>query len=247
MPRINTNGVNTYYEDTGNGHPFVFIHGGHLESSSWHSQVAHFPKSYRAITYDIRGHGRSEVPDEGYAIGECVEDLRQLLDHLAAERAYLAGLSMGGYIALTFTLVHPERVDALILAGTNSGPVIETLRKKGDEKAAKLRSKGTDSAKNFVKAHEANVARPDLTERLSEIRRPVLIIVGDQDTITPRYISKVMHREIADSRMVVLPNCGHRCHEKQPDTFNSIVSDFLKKTEAVGGSTCPALKHCTTS
>jgi len=233
MTEIKINGVKIHYEITGSGRPFVFIHGGHLGSGSWHSQVAHFSKRYRAITYDIRGHGQSDVPEGGYSIGDCVEDLHQLLDHLAVERAYLAGLSMGGYIALSFTLSYPDRVDALILAGTNSGPVIETLRKRGDEKAARVRSKGTDSAKKFIKAHEANAARPDLTSRLSEIRKPVLIVVGDQDIITPRYISEVMHEGIANSRIVVLSNCGHRCHEEQPDTFNSIVSDFLQRIEAV--------------
>ncbi len=235
MPESKINGTTTYYEIAGNGHPFVFIHGGHLESSSWSSQVAYFSKRYRTITYDIRGHGQSEVPREGYSISDCVEDLHQLLNHLALERVYLAGLSMGSYIAITFTLLHPERVDALVLAGANSGPVIETLRTRGEEKAARMRSKGTDSAKKFVKAHEANLARPDLTPRLSEIRQPVLMIVGEQDVITPTYISEAMHREIANSRMVVVPNCGHRCQEEQPDTFNSIVSDFLEKTESVGG------------
>ncbi len=232
MPKVNINGLNTYYEVAGNGHSIVFIHGGHLESSSWRSQVAYFSHRYRAITYDIRGHGRSDVPEDGYSMGDCVEDLHQLLDHLAVEQAYLAGLSMGGYVALSFTLAHPERVRALILAGTNSGRVVGTLRMWGEEKAARMRLKATDSAKKFVKAHEATVARPDLTSRLSEIRKPALIIVGERDTVTPRDISEVMVREIAGSRMVVLPDCGHRCHEEQPDTFNSIVSDFLGGVEA---------------
>jgi len=234
MPKIKVNGTGIYYQVNGNGHPFVFIHPGGLESSSWHYQVAFFSKRYQVITYDIRGHGRSEVPEGSYSFGDCVEDLHQLLDHLAIQRIYLAGLSMGGNIALSFTLHYPERVDALILAGSNSGPMIETTRKRSEEIVAELmRSKGTDAAMKYRKAHEASVARPDLTNRLSEIRRPVLIIVGDRDRAAPRYLSEEMHRGIADSRLVVLPNCGHRCHQEQPDTFNSIVSDFLQTVEAV--------------
>jgi 3-oxoadipate enol-lactonase len=232
MPKTRINGIDIYYEAAGNGHPFVFVHGGHLESSSWRPQVAHFSKRYQVVTYDIRGHGRSEVPEEGYSMADCVEDLHQLLDHLAVEQAYLTGLSMGGYIALSFTLAHPERVSALILAGTNSGPVTGKLRMWGEERAARMRKKATDSARKFVRAHEATLARADLTGRLPEIRKPTLIIVGERDNITPRGISEVMLREIAGSRIVVIPDCGHSCHEEQPDTFNSIVTEFLDGVES---------------
>jgi pimeloyl-ACP methyl ester carboxylesterase len=123
-------------------------------------------------------------------------------------------------------------VRGLILAGTNCGPVVDTLRIWGDKKADRLRDETTASARRFMKAHEANAARPDLTKRLSEIRKPVLIVVGERDAITPRHISELMLRGIPDAQMKVIPECGHRCHEDQPDSFNSIVSDFLCRVEA---------------
>ena len=141
---------------------------------------------------------------------------------------------MGGNIALSFTLSYPEKVGALILIGSNSGSLTETTRKKSEKRVAKImRSKGTDAAMKYLKAHEAMVSRPDLTDRLSEIIMPVLIIVGDQDREAPPYLSEAMHRRITNSRIAVIPNCGHRCHQEQPDTFNSIVSDFLERLEAV--------------
>lgn len=106
------------------------------------------------------------------------------------------------------------------------------MRMWGDRRAARLGNGTTASARRFVKAHQANAARPDLTRRLSEIRTPVLIVVGERDTITPRHISELMLREIPDAQMRVIPECGHRCHEDQPDAFNSIVSDFLCRVEA---------------
>lgn len=233
MPGIKINGNSVYYEITGNGHPFVFIHGGGDESSGWHSQTRYFSKRYQVITYDIRGHGRSEAPEETYAIGECVEDLHQLLDYLAVQRTYLVGFSLGGYIALSFSINYPDRVDALILAGANSGPMAETVRKRSEELAARISTEVPDSLMNYMKVHKANVARPDLTSRLSEISRPVLIIVGDQDTAAPSYIAERMHRRITNSRIVVIPNCGHRCNKEQPETFNSIVDEFLQNIEAV--------------
>lgn len=230
MPKIKINDSITYYKVTGDGHPIVFIHGGGLESSSWNSQTTFFSKRYRVIAYDIRGHGRSQVPESSYSIDDCVEDLNQLLDHLAVRRTYLAGFSMGGNIALSFTLSHPDKVEALILTGTNSGPMIETSIRKGKEFVARMmRLKGTEASMKYMYAHEANVCRPDLTNRLSEIRRPVLIIVGDQDMETPCYMSEEIHKSIEGSQMVILPNCGHKCDEEQSDTFNSIMNAFLQR------------------
>lgn len=233
MPEIKVNGVNIYYEVTGNGQPFVFIHGGGLECNSWNSQTAYFSKRYRVITFDIRGHGRSEVPERSYSISDCVEDLRQLLDYLGVQRTYLAGLSMGGNIALSFTLDYPERVNALILAGTNSGLVLERVVNSSEGKVARLKSsQQIDTAMRYEKTIEANVTRPDLTGRLSEITKPVLLMVGDRDNSTPRHFSEAMHRGIANSQMIVFTDCGHKCHEEQPDTFNSVVDDFLQRVES---------------
>jgi pimeloyl-ACP methyl ester carboxylesterase len=140
---------------------------------------------------------------------------------------------MGGNIALSFTLDYPERVNALILAGTNSGPVLERVANSGEGKVARLkRSQQIDTAMRYEKTIEANVTRPDLTGRLSEITKPALIMVGDRDKSTPRHFSEAMHRGIANSQMIVFPDCGHRCHEEQPDIFNSIVDDFLQRVEA---------------
>jgi len=232
MPNITIDGLNVHYQVAGEGYPFVLVHGGHLDSSSWHAQVAFFSQRYRVITYDLRGHGRSEIPVGGYSLGDCVADLGRILDHLGVEQAFLAGHSMGGYIALSFTLNHPQYVRALILTGTNCGPVVETLKAWGDEKAARLKHRTAPAARRFVKAHEANVARPDLTPRLAEIRQPVLIVVGDGDTVTPGRISEMMLKEVPGSEMQVIPGCGHMCHKERPDAFNTIVGNFLGRVEA---------------
>ncbi|MBM4444566.1 MAG: alpha/beta fold hydrolase [Chloroflexi bacterium] len=232
MPDITIDGLNVHYQVAGQGYPFVLVHGGHLDSSNWQAQVDFFSQRYRVITYDLRGHGQSEIPAGDYSLGDCVADLGRLLDHLGVEQAFLAGHSMGGYIALSFALNCPRRVQALILTGTNCGPVVETLKAWGDEKAARLESRTAPAAKRFVKAHKANAARPDLTPRLAEIRRPVLIVVGDGDTVTPRRISEAMLKQIPGSKLEVIPGCGHMCHQEQPDTFNAMVADFLGRVEA---------------
>lgn len=99
------------YEIAGTGHPLVLIHGGLVNSGLWDDQFEVFAQRYRTLRYDVRGFGRSFAPTEPYSNHA---DLKDLLDFLDIDRAYLLGLSMGGAIAIDFTLTYPDRVAALI-------------------------------------------------------------------------------------------------------------------------------------
>jgi pimeloyl-ACP methyl ester carboxylesterase len=109
------NGTQLYYETLGQGHPLVLIHGGYMDRRMWDDQFHAFAKQYRVIRYDVRGFGQSELPGVPYADRQ---DLYSLLNHLGVEKTYLLGLSLGGMIALDFTLDYPKMVDALILVGS---------------------------------------------------------------------------------------------------------------------------------
>lgn len=126
MPHAYTNGIVTFYEDTGNGPAVVLIHGYGADLRLWDGQApALAGAGFRALRYDVRGHGRSLLPPDGYTFENYAADLRDLLDRINVERpateslgievAHLIGLSMGGGIALQFALDHPERVLSLTL------------------------------------------------------------------------------------------------------------------------------------
>jgi pimeloyl-ACP methyl ester carboxylesterase len=123
MPRVDVNGVSLYYEVTGHGPPLVLAHGFACGLRMWDPQVNALARSWRVVTYDVRGHGISEAPDDPAAYSQpiSVADLRALLRHLKIRRAAVGGLSMGGNIALNFALAHPEMVTALIVADTGAG------------------------------------------------------------------------------------------------------------------------------
>src|SRR5688572_6157105 len=106
MPLAEANGINLYYEVTGKGRPVVFVHGFGCGIRSWDPQVSALSRKHRVIAYDVRGHGVSDAPPEAAAYSQAtsVEDLRQLLDVLRVRRTAVAGLSMGGNIALNFAL-----------------------------------------------------------------------------------------------------------------------------------------------
>lgn len=120
--KANVNGVNINYSITGNsnGLPVIFIHGFPFNSLMWAPQIKSISSKYRAITFDVRGHGQSDYGDGQYLIEFFVDDLLGLLDHLQIEKAVLVGLSMGGYIALRTIERNPERVSALVLCDTKS-------------------------------------------------------------------------------------------------------------------------------
>jgi 3-oxoadipate enol-lactonase len=117
MPHVDTNGIVTFYEDSGQGPPVVLVHGHSADLRLWDLQVPALVESgYRVIRYDVRGHGRSAAPPSGYTWENYTLDLRDLLDSLKVEApAHIVGLSMGGGIALQFALDFPERVSSLVL------------------------------------------------------------------------------------------------------------------------------------
>jgi len=123
MPVAAVNGVDLYYEEAGSGTPLVFSHEFAGSHESWEPQVRFFSRRYRVITYNNRGYPPSTVPDDPAAYSEehLVADLRALLDHLGIERAHIAGLSMGGAVALKFGIAHPDRCLGVVVAGAGSG------------------------------------------------------------------------------------------------------------------------------
>jgi len=110
------NGTSLYYETKGKGFPIVFVSGGGiLDRRGWDEQFETFAKHYRVVRYDVRGIGKSARPHGPFSHSE---DLYALLAFLKIKRAHVAGLSVGGAIAIDFALEHPEVVDHLILAAS---------------------------------------------------------------------------------------------------------------------------------
>lgn len=129
MPHVYTNGIVTFYEDSGEGPAVVLIHGHAADLRTWRFQAQPLVDAgFRIIRYDIRGHGRSHVPPGGYTWQNYSADLRDLLDRvnverpateeLSLQRVHLVGLSMGGGVALQFAVDNPDRVLSLTLVDT---------------------------------------------------------------------------------------------------------------------------------
>lgn len=115
---IDIRGARIHATVTGDGDTIVLIHAGIADSRMWDAQRERFTASHRVVTYDLRGFGQSSIPPVAFAHHE---DLRALLDVLGIETATLVGASLGGDVALAFSVAYPARVDALVLVNTLAG------------------------------------------------------------------------------------------------------------------------------
>jgi pimeloyl-ACP methyl ester carboxylesterase len=122
MPELKVGDVNLHYDAYGAGEPLLMIMGLGASSAVWDPGVVQdLAKSFRTITFDNRGTGRSDKPDQPYSIEMFADDAAGVLDGLGIARAHIFGVSMGGMIAQEFALRHPNRTGSLTLGCTTAG------------------------------------------------------------------------------------------------------------------------------
>ncbi|HEV8503768.1 MAG TPA: alpha/beta hydrolase [Chitinophagaceae bacterium] len=248
-----------YYEKNGSGPPLVFLHGVCLDHRMWQQQVDYFSKSYTCINVDLRGFGKSSLPDStAYSFHE---DIKTLLDSLQIkEPVVLIALSMGGKAAINFSLAYPRRTKALILADAAvDGYSFRDF--KLDRIAKVAQQKGIDTANQLfldepifapAKRDSAVFARvrqmvlsysgwqwvhknpihglaPPANEQLTQINVPVLILIGEKDIWDFQQIADILHNNIKQSLEMKIADAGHMCNMEKPDAFNRFVTDFLNR------------------
>jgi pimeloyl-ACP methyl ester carboxylesterase len=116
VPKIKANDLTFHYWFSGRGPDTVLVHGLGGNLAAWHLKVVpELQPDFRLLTYDLRGHGRSDAPPVGYTTGDMVRDLTGILDGLGIQQAAFVGHSWGCDIVLHFALQHPERVSQMVL------------------------------------------------------------------------------------------------------------------------------------
>src|SRR6201989_428182 len=124
MPYATTDdGVRLYFEETGSGHPLIFVHEFAGDLRSYEPQLRHFGKRYRAIAFNARGYPPSDVPEHvsSYSQTRAADDILAVLDHIGEKQAHIVGLSMGGFATLHFGLRHHGRASSLCIGGCGCG------------------------------------------------------------------------------------------------------------------------------
>ena len=253
MPKIDRDGVKIHYEVHGSGPPLILTHGFSSTSDMWRGQIEALSKNHKLVLWDMRGHGRSDYPDDPKAYSEAltVADIAALLDAIGAGGAIVGGLSLGGYMSLAFYRAYPARVRALLIIDTGPGFKKDDAREAWNKRAfdtadrfereglAVLKSaspeRSSDShrdALGLVRAARGMLAQRDarVIEVLPDIKVPSLIVVGANDTPFLA-ASDYMAAKIPGAQKAVIPNAGHAVNIDQPQAFIAAVLPFLDHLE----------------
>ena len=250
MPILDRDGVGIFHEDHGSGPAILLTHGYGATSRMWGPQLRALSDRLRFLTWDIRGHGASDSPEDPAAYSEeaSVADMLAILDAAGVERAIVGGLSLGGYLSLAFHARHPERVRALMLFDTGPGYRSDEGRAKWNALAERyargLEQKGLAALGGSPEVRESQhrhgprglalAARGILAQRdsrvidsLPAIAVPTLVLWGEKDEAFVKP-GEYMAAKIPGARRIVLAGAGHAANLDQPAAFNAAVEEFVR-------------------
>lgn len=252
MPFIATEGAELYFEEHGEGPPLVLVHGVGGNHAVWFQQIPVFAASFRVVTFDQRGFGRSSDPGRR-SRSAFVQDLLALCDHLRLERIALVGQSMGGGTCVGFAHAYPERVAALVLCDTTQG-----FREEGElgrimaqaraathawPQTQRVLAPRTVREQPALACLYAQLASFNATDRqqlsgrfeplvdpadLAATRIPTLFLVGAEDPLYPPAAVRALRRALPGSGYVEIEGAGHSAYFERPAEFNEAVLAFLR-------------------
>lgn len=234
--------------------PILFLHGVGSDKSVWRPQLDHFGRSRHAIAFDYPGYGESDPADSEADHDNFAGAILAAMDALEIECAHLCGLSLGGVVAIAMHHAAQDRCASLILADSFSAHPdgrgifnrsvkasrAMTMRELAEERVEVLLAPNApDALRDEMVATMAAISPDayrvgaravwlaDQRERLDGIRVPTLVIVGDQDRVTPPMLSRDLANRIASSRLVEIHGAGHLTNIEQPAAFNAAADQFL--------------------
>ena len=228
----------------------VFLHGFSLDHRMWEPQVEEFSSDFNVLVYDLRGYGKSSIPNQDYSHHD---DLLQLLNQLELKQVHLVGLSMGGRVAIDFTLEHPKFVKTLTVLDSSLGGykstvdfsirVDEDMQKAkeqwlshdvfeytniNNEISNKLKTTLNDySGWHWLNGNKYELVIPDAKDRLHEITCPTQILVGEHDLEYFKNIGQYMHEKIENSEYRLVPKSGHMSNLENPSFVNDLILENL--------------------
>ncbi len=256
--KVTVDGVQIAVSEQGNGPPVLLLHGFPLSAGMWRETQSRLADGWRLIAPDLRGHGHSDVASDASMERLAKDQIALLDALEISEPVVLVALSMGGYVALEMARRWPERLRALVLVDTRAGadsPDAAAARRDTAERvlaegshflatdmAGKLFATGAPAelvrswTETMRRTPPAGIAaalrgmadRRDSLPVLEDWDRPLLVVVGEEDTITPPELAREMHRAVPGSRLEVIPGAGHLPPVEQPDHFARVLRSFLQ-------------------
>ena len=231
--------------------PIVLIHGAGGNHLYWPPQLRRLP-GYRVYAIDLPGHGHSGGTGQ-QTIASYASTILKWMENIDLHSAVFLGHSMGSAITLSLALEHPEHVLGLGLLGggarmkvnptlieqtsssTTFHNAVEALitwsfAPQTPPELVQLASQRLAETRHSV-LHADLIACEafDLEERISEIKQPTIIIVGDQDKMMPVRQSQILSNSIPNAQLAIIPGAGHMVMLEQPQAVSEVLRQFLSQ------------------
>ena len=251
MKTVRIQGQSIAYDDLGEGKAVVFVHGACETSLFWNHQKI-LSDRLRIITLDLPGHGESEAPSDlrKISIRYYSDIVSEFVGKICPDKPFIAGSSMGGAIALTSIIYHKEDFRGAVLVGTGAKlgvlpSIREGIRTKFDDTVKlvigprQFSSKTSLETIRFVTDEilkcDNRIASADyeacnefdVRQKLQTISLPTLIMVGEEDKMTPVTWSVYLKENIPKARMIVLTDSSHVPMLERPADFNRHLVEFV--------------------
>jgi pimeloyl-ACP methyl ester carboxylesterase len=255
--RVPVNGMQVYYEVTGQGEPLVVLHGAYMDIPSMGGIIPKLAESHRVYALEFQGHGRTTDIDRKITYQDLADDVAAFMDAVGLAKADVFGYSMGGQAALQLAIRHPDKVNRLVAASVGYD-----LRGWQPEYTAAIPQFTVEMMLQmpFFKAQaEKKPGFPKLVEKLiqlekepmaweadvAKLKMPVLVIAGDADVSTLEHnvaLFKLlgggmmgdMGKPLPASRLAVLPATSHTAVITQVALLHAFIEPFLKGETAKG-------------
>jgi pimeloyl-ACP methyl ester carboxylesterase len=238
------NGLNMYYEMTGEGEPLIYIPAAFAFSG-----ITDFPeliKRSRVVQVDLQGHGRTADIDRPLSFEQHAKDVVALMRHLKIERANFFGWSYGGLISMLIAMRHPELVGRVATYGSLFGAAQDAIRP--DKLGPPVEQTPDGRAHQFAHDHYKRVAPdPDhwpviwrklidiaphafTREQLASVKNRVLVALGDNDFIRLEH-ALYAYSTIPNAELAVIPDATHFLLFDRPWKLEPIVAEFFAAPE----------------
>jgi pimeloyl-ACP methyl ester carboxylesterase len=236
----------------GGGPPLVLLHGWTLDHRMWEPQLETLGRHYRLIMIDRRGFGRSTAPPD---LNSEAQDIAIVADVLGIDRFALAGLSQGAAVALDFAVHFPDRVSALMLAGTplpglvpdpDNVPRVEYAALAHQGKFSELRRHwldhdlmqvGNDVGKHLLENIVSDYDARDLLRasslppfsdaQIAALPMPLLAMAGAAESRWRIACARMLAETAPLGQFTLVNGAGHIANIDQPDAFNGTLLQFL--------------------
>jgi len=236
--------------ETGSGEPLLLLHGLFGALSNFSGLIDYF-KRYNKVIVPMLPLFDLDILHT--TVGGLEKFVNKFIERQNYRNVHLLGNSLGGHVALLHVLKHPEKIRSLILTGSSGlfeSGMGDSYPKRGDYEYIKQKTELTfydpaiatkelidevyATVNNRIKAIKIialakSAIRNNLGEEINQIKKPTLLIWGNNDSITPPFVGREFHKLIPSSELHFVDHCGHAPMMERPEEFNLILHKFLRK------------------